>query len=570
MTLDKLRSEDNRLATEFDDSALEMDAVVDTVLSESLPPRRPVGPHGRHPKQSSPDNSIGHIHPSPVTMNAGRGTYEIDGTLFHDEIRAVPVLKDSPVILTARVDPTDPLSDSIRVYARIVGVTVDQVSTIERNSVTRQYVAARFEIVRECVPTPNGPRVQLWTPKTMGGFRVHWPHERDLELMGYPREGVELGWQRAGGSLLKYRLPTEALYRSAFVVGGMGGGKTNLISVLARSLAHKDPNNFANGIPPAVVILDAEGRDEYADLNADVSGSFRPELDSLGIPWTAVPDFAYIKVAPGEWTFRLNDITPQDTAIFPATLPSKSERAWKFGAEQYWRRAASAHRQVVAREFTSAMASAVMPLGVNSAMRNALIRAAQDTCWEVFDMPNSRPLTVTDLLVPGRVSVVDVSRLDGLDRQRAGGLALLTMFDIVKRAEPQNPCPVLLVIDEATRLVPATFAGMSGKEYSEKMGTWLADILHRGRRARYGLLVATQYPDDVLSGLADQPQTKISFTLPPKYDRWLGANFVTAAGSTLRAGGTAGLGFVHRTSRVDGDPIGAAHPATLVQFPQVR
>jgi hypothetical protein len=529
-------------------------------------------PSSSHPARRSilSDGSIGHIHPSPVTMCASRGTYEIDGTLFHDEVSAVPVLKDSPVILTARIDPSNPSSETIRVFARIVGVTVDQVSTIERNSVTRQYVTARFEIVRECVPTPNGPHVQLWTPKTMGGYRVHWPEESDLELMGYPREGIELGWQQAGGSLLNYRLPPEALYRSFFVVGGMGGGKTNFVSVIARSLAHKPPRSFANGVPPAVVILDAEGRGEYADLKGDVPQNLRSQLGALGIPWVGVPDFAYFRVAPGEWTFRLNDLTPQDTAIFPATLPSKSERAWKLGAEQYWRRAVSVHRQVVAQQFTSAMATAAMPLGVNAPMRNAIVRAAQDSCWEVFDMPNSKPIDVSQLLIPGRVSVVDVSRLEGLDRQRAGGLALLTMFDIVKRTEPQNPCPVLLVIDEATRLVPATFAGMSGHEYSQKMGTWLGDILHRGRRARYGLLVATQYPDDVLSGLADQPQTKISFALPPKYDRWLGSNFATAVGNTLRAGATAGLGFVHRTSRVEGDPIGAAHSATLVQFPQVR
>jgi hypothetical protein len=529
---------------------------------------RPLAPTAEDHAEAVP--SIGQIHASPVVMNPNRGTYLIDGTLYHDAVSDIPVIKDAPVILRVRVDPSDPDSDSIRVFAKIVGVTVDQVSTIERNSVTRQYVSARFEIVRESIPTPNGQRTQPWTPKTMGFYRVHWPLESDLELMGLPRSGAKLGWQRVGGTRLKYCLPPEALYRSLFVVGGMGGGKTNLISALTRSLAHKPAQEFPGGVPPAVVILDAEGRGEYADLKDAVCPDLGHELEALGISTAGVRDFAYHKVAPGHRTFRLADLLPQDTAVFPATLPAKSERAWKFGAEQYWARAAGAKRLVIAREFTGAMASLAMPLGVNSAMRNAIVRAAQDSCWEVFDMPNSQPLGVSDLLVPGRVSVVDVSRLDGLDRQRAAGLALLTLFDIVKRTEPQHPCPVLLVIDEATRLVPASFAGMSGREYSQRMGTWLADILHRGRRAHYGLLIATQYPDDLVAGLAEHPQTKISFTLPAKYDNWLGANFGPGAGGTLRNGATPGIGFIQRTSRVEGDPIGASHPATLIQFPQVR
>jgi len=532
------------------------------------PVREPVdSARGNYPEVSP---SIGQIHASPVVMNPNRGTYLIDGTLYHDAVSDIPVIKDAPVILRVRVDPSNPDSESIRVFARIVGVTVDQVSTIERNSVTRQYVSARFEIVRESIPTPNGQRTQPWTPKTMGFYRVHWPQESDLALMGLPRLGAKLGWQRAGGARLKYTLPPEALYRSMFVVGGMGGGKTNLISALARSLAHKAAPEFPGGVPPAVVILDAEGRGEYADLKDAMRPDLAHELEDLGISSGGVRDFAYHKVAPGCRTFRLGDLLPQDTAVFPATLPAKSERAWKFGAEQYWARAANAKRLVIAREFTAAMASLAMPLGVNSAMRNAIVRAAQDSCWEVFDMPNSRPLGVGDLLVPGRVSVVDVSRLDGLDRQRAAGLALLTLFDIVKRTEPQHPCPVFLVIDEATRLVPASFAGMSGREYSQRMGTWLADILHRGRRARYGLLIATQYPDDLVAGLADHPQTKVSFALPAKYDNWLAANFGPGAGATLRNGATPGVGFIQRTSRVEGDPIGASHPSTLIQFPQVR
>lgn len=537
---------------------------VDKATSKSSSTSEPVPLARRH------FDEIGQIGPSPVAMHGTRGTYLAQGVLFHDEVKHVPVLKNLPVILQKNIDPLDSQSEFIRVYARIVDAAVDSVSTIERQAQNRPYLQAEFELVREAVP--NGPEmvIQPWTPKTMGGYRVRWPSVRDLELMGYPRAGVNLGWHHSGTSQLPYALPVEALYRSLFVVGGMGGGKTNLISTLARAVANKPVTDYVGHRRPAVVILDAEGRREYSDLGKDVPPQLRARVEEAGIAPHAVRDFHYFKIGPGGHSFLLRDLTPGDTAIFPATLPAKSERSWKIGAEAYWRRAHSVGRPVVAGEFCAGMATAAMPLGVNFAMKSALLRAAQDSCWDAFDIPDATPLGLADLLVPGRVSVVDVSRLEGLDRQRAAGLALLTIFDIVKRTEPQNPCPILLVIDEATRLVPASFAGMSGREYSEKMGNWLRDILHRGRRAGYGLVIATQYPDDVLEGLADQPQTKICFTLPPRYDRWVNSNFEPTAAEKLRAIGAVGVGYVSRTSRVDGDPAGAAHPPTLVKFPQVR
>lgn len=542
---------------------------------ESASPR----PQRLNPAQTSPaargsepadEGEIGHIGPSPVVMSHSRGSFVAQGVLFHEEIKDIPVLRDLPVILQAHSDPSRRSSPLIRVYAKIIDATVDSVSTIERQARTQPFVLATFEIVREAVEGPSGITIQPWTPKTMGGYRVRWPHTLDLDLMGFPRDGIGLGLQKSGTSQLPYLLPIEALYRSLFVVGGMGGGKTNLISTVTRAIANRPTSDFAGHRRPAVVILDAEGRHEYSDLGVDVRADLRGEVEDAGIAPHGVRDFHYFQIGPGERTFRLGDLTPHDTAIFPATLPAKSERSWKIGAEAFWRRAQSTHRPVLATEFSGAMAGAAMPLGLNAAMRTALVRAAQDSCWDVFDIPNTPPLGVSDLLVPGRVSVVDVSRLEGLDRQRAAGLALLTIFDIAKRSQPQHPCPVVLVIDEATRLVPASFAGMSGREYSEKMGNWLRDVLHRGRRAGYGLLIATQYPDDVLKGLADQPQTKIAFSLPQKYDRWVNSNFGPSAGETLRMIATVGVGFVGRTSRVDGDPTGAAHPPTLVQFPQVR
>jgi DNA helicase HerA-like ATPase len=515
------------------------------------------------------EDYIGQVGPGEVKMER-HGSYMVSGTLFHEEIENVPILKGAPVILQGHTEPHNMKSPIIRVYARIKDASIDQVSTIAKKPTTTAYVDARFEILREAMPTSDGGLLRQWTPKPMGGYRIRWPTSDDLELLGYPKKGIPMGQFTAGASKLQFILPVEALYRSLFAVGGMGGGKTNFLSAIARAIANADVDVFPNRRRPAIVILDAEGRREYADLGEVVSADLRVAVEDSGISPNRVRDFHYFALGKGERTILLDDLTPADTSIFPATLPAKTERSWTDGAERYWAYCRQNKAPVVSREFRATMAEVSRRLGLNAAMRTAILRAAQDYCWDVFDTPDTPPLRATDMLVPGRVSVVDVSRMDGLDRQRAAGLAILTLFDIAKRSTPQNPCPILLIIDEATRLVPASYSGMSAKEYSEKMGNWLSNVLHRGRRAQYGVLLATQYPTDVLKGLADQPQTKIAFALPPKYDRWVRSEFGEEAALRLRDAAQTGFAYVSRMARVEGDPPGVPHPPTAVQFPRVR
>lgn len=522
------------------------------------------------PKPVRADGVIGAIGPAPPTMGRAGG-YVVNGTLYVSEIPDIAVTKGLPVIAESHKDPLSPRSPLIRVFARIGQTSVETSSTIERAPTSTTYVDSTFEIVREAYPSEHGEvEIRPWTPKAMGGYRIRWPRGEDLALMGYPESGVCLGWQEGVPSRLRYWFPVDAIYRSLFVVGGMGGGKTNFISCIARAVANRDPAAFPNGLRPAVVILDAEGRREYADLATDVLPRLRPQLEDLGIAPHGVRDFRYHSVGKGGRSFQFSDIPPQDTAVFPASLPTKSERAWIHGAELFWKHAQSAGRRVTKAQAIAAIAGLDLPLGINSAMRSAIMRAADDSCWDVFDIPGTEALTVDELLHPGRVSVVDVSNLDGGDRMRAAGLALLTLFDVAKRRQPQHPCPIILVIDEATRLVPAGYPGLSAKDYTDKMGKWLTEILHRGRRASYGLVLATQYPTDVLRGLADQPQTKVAFALDPRYDRWVDTNFADAAGARLRELASPGVGFVARTARVEGDPQGVPHPATVIHFPQVR
>lgn len=86
----------------------------------------------------------------------------------------------------------------------------------------------------------------------------------------------------------------------------------------------------------------------------------------------------------------------------------------------------------------------------------------------------------------------------------------------------------------------------------------------------YGLVLATQYPDDVLQGLSEQPQTKFAFALAPQYDRWVDKNFADGTGERLRELASPGVGGVARSARVEGDPQGVPHPSTIIHFPQVR
>jgi DNA helicase HerA-like ATPase len=134
----------------------------------------------------------------------------------------------------------------------------------------------------------------------------------------------------------------------------------------------------------------------------------------------------------------------------------------------------------------------------------------------MFDQENLPPLLPEDLVKPGRVSIIDVSSLTD-DQQRVVALYLLSTFATYK-TRSQDSTGLLLVMDEAQKLFP--HRGDLKKDYAHRLARFVSGIVHRGRRRRYGVVLATQYPSDVSKEVVELCDTKIVFKMSGPID-WL-------------------------------------------------
>ena len=123
--------------------------------------------------------------------------------------------------------------------------------------------------------------------------------------------------------------------------------------------------------------------------------------------------------------------------------------------------------------------------------------------------------------MPGKVTVIDVSDLTE-DQKRTVALYLLLCFDKSKITASSSDVGLMLVLDEAHRLFPRKAPSIH-KEYIEKVASKINNIVHRGRKRRYGLLLATQSPADVYPLISDLCNTKIVFHTEGS-SVWLGSN----------------------------------------------
>jgi hypothetical protein len=127
---------------------------------------------------------------------------------------------------------------------------------------------------------------------------------------------------------------------------------------------------------------------------------------------------------------------------------------------------------------------------------------------EIFDVKMKTPLEAERLIVPGKITVVDVAALDD-EEKRHVAIYLLAILDRQKR-EFSNPTRTVLVFDEAHKLFPQT-PPKSEKDYVERVNAFVKDIVHRGRKRKYSVIVSTQSPGDISKEISKLCDTDIVF-----------------------------------------------------------
>jgi len=158
---------------------------------------------------------------------------------------------------------------------------------------------------------------------------------------------------------------------------------------------------------------------------------------------------------------------------------------------------------------------------VHYSQKGAIVRALHSKNLELFDQPGRRPLLAHQMLAPGKATVIDVFDLDD-DQKRAVALYLLLMFDYFKMNSPQLGSCLLLILDEAHRLFPKG-SQLLKKEYVERIAVKIDNIVHRGRKRRYGTILSTQSPADINPLVSSLCNTKVAFRLSGA-DTWVKKN----------------------------------------------
>lgn len=361
-------------------------------------------------------------------------------------------------------------------------------------------------------------------PQDLDGYKLRFPNDDELAMiLRLPRAGLPLGLaDRRQASNIVFFYPTSSediLYQSMIVTGVQHSGKTNFLKMFVRALSS------STGLPtkkkPAIVILDGENEYHRHLKKGELPPFPRSFLTEHMIDDLEVRVLRISETNP-DVTLSLSGIEPEHISYLVPDLPTKSAEI----IEEIVRRCVSGLvssdinldrvRPRVIEEVRSNQL-------IHRSQKGAIIRALQ---WSknlrLIDQPGCRPLTASELLVPGRVTIIDVFDLKEDDQKRSVALYLLLLMDNHKMNAANVDPGLLLILDEAHRLFPKKVLRVS-REYIERVVAKIDQIVHRGRKRHYGVFLATQSPSDVYPTVTALCNTKVVFRLSGA-GAWVRAN----------------------------------------------
>lgn len=121
---------------------------------------------------------------------------------------------------------------------------------------------------------------------------------------------------------------------------------------------------------------------------------------------------------------------------------------------------------------------------------------------DFFDNENAKSLDETDILQPGKMSVIDVAGKNGI---QFGSIVLRHLLNriVSAKSEQKSSVPILIIIDEVHQFYNSTAS-------NEALGD-LDTICRTGRSQKIGVIFSSQNPTDIPSGLSSVINTKIFF-----------------------------------------------------------
>ncbi len=328
------------------------------------------------------------------------------------------------------------------------------------------------------------------------------------------------------GKPITVTLPTDMFFHQMLICGKTGSGKTVSIKYLSQYFAEQ-----FEGAVLAINVKDVDllrmdrpskcpGRDieaEWAALNAEPHGIenyvvYYPANTTIsptrGVTAEACKKITLdvTKIDPEALTGLLQNISDVGAMNFPNIFrywqeqerERRSRKTFRFlNFVQYFRNA----------EDDGYMFQTLNPRGEKSEVKlhrgtyDNILRNL-DVAVEFFDNDGAAVIDETDILQPGKLSVIDVAGKNGI---QFGSIILRDLLHkiVAAKSEQRSDVPILIVIDEVHQFYNTDAS-------HEALGE-LDTICRTGRSHRIGVIFSSQNPQDMPRGLSSVINTKIFF-----------------------------------------------------------
>ncbi|MGD0146116.1 MAG: DUF87 domain-containing protein [Nitrososphaerales archaeon] len=294
------------------------------------------------------------------------------------------------------------------------------------------------------------------------------------------------------------------------------------IEVIPRALVEHAAMSRAEEVPLATHV---EGNDakQAAVIILDLEGQFRSYVEGLvtvtnglhrKLGLERVNETAFLSI-PKNVCLSYDELTPDDLTYFTPDLTAKSQDSFATAIAHAEEKGPSGFEELMR------LVDEEIEYGVrNAQIKQALTRTSTSlrrVFKDLFDRDFIRPLTTEELLIPGKTTVVDVSELAEND-QRYVAIYLLTILHNKKMLE-NDEARVVLILDEAHKMFPRKYPTQY-KDFYRRIFDFVNEIVHKGRKRHYSVVIATQQPKDVAEMILNLPDTKVIFEVDGER-RWM-------------------------------------------------
>jgi len=328
------------------------------------------------------------------------------------------------------------------------------------------------------------------------------------------------------GKLITAKLPVDMFFHQMLICGRTGSGKTVAMKYLAQW--------FAEELEGAVLAINVKDVDFLKMDKPSVTGDKKTlkEWKHLGQTAHGMANFivyypANTEISPSKGVNPsvCEKITLNVEEIEPEALTGLLHGISDIGAQnlpnifRYWQE--SQRRIKNNKEFTFSNFVKYFANGINDGYmyRTLSFRGDDsditlhrgtydnilrnlDPARDFFDNEDAKPLDWQDILVPGAMSVIDVTGKNGTT---FGSVLLRNLLHriVTAKSNQQSDVPVLVIIDEVHMFYDTEAS-------KEALGD-LDLICRTGRSQKIGVIFSSQNPADIPRGLSTVINTKIFF-----------------------------------------------------------